>query len=48
MRQYLKINDDWIFIKENVGAEAAVTAEGERISLPHTATWQRMRQCRRR
>lgn len=36
MRQNFKINDDWMFIKENVGVEAAMTAEGERISLPHT------------
>ena len=36
MRQKQKINDGWIFIKENVGAEAAVTAEGESVSLPHT------------
>lgn len=36
MRQTYKINDDWIFIKENVGMEAAMTAVGEHISLPHT------------
>lgn len=36
MGQKVKINDNWIFLKENVGLEAAVTAEGEKISLPHT------------
>lgn len=36
MRQTYKINDDWIFIKENVGMEAAMTAVGDHISLPHT------------
>ncbi|MDO4305192.1 MAG: glycoside hydrolase family 2 TIM barrel-domain containing protein [Eubacteriales bacterium] len=36
MGQKIKINDNWIFLKENVGPEAAVTAEGEKISLPHT------------
>ena len=36
MRQKWKINDGWIFIKENVGIETAVTAEGESVSLPHT------------
>lgn len=34
MRQTYKINDDWIFIKENVGMEAAMTAVRGHISFP--------------
>ena len=36
MRKKILCMEDWKFIKEDVGAEAAVSAEGTMLSLPHT------------
>lgn len=36
MRSVTKINQDWIFIKENVGAASAASAPGVKIDIPHT------------
>lgn len=36
MRKIINLNDDWKFIKEDVGAADAVTTGGEHVSLPHT------------
>lgn len=36
MRKIININDNWKFIKENVGYDEAIISKGEKISLPHT------------
>lgn len=36
MRSVTKINNDWIFIKDNVGVVAATSAPGVEINIPHT------------
>ncbi|RKL65521.1 beta-galactosidase [Salipaludibacillus neizhouensis] len=36
MRKTILINDDWKFVKENVGAEKVFVAQGEKINIPHT------------
>lgn len=36
MRKLINWNENWSFIKENIGAEAAAAAEGEVLNLPHT------------
>ena len=36
MRRTQLINDNWKFVKENVGVEAAVSANGIGIDIPHT------------
>lgn len=36
MRQITSINADWIFIKENISADKAMTANGDKVNIPHT------------
>ncbi len=36
MRKVINLNNNWTFIKENVGHQSAVNAPGESISIPHT------------
>ena len=36
MRNTILINNDWKFVKENVGVEKVLTAPGNLINLPHT------------
>lgn len=36
MRQITSINANWIFIKENISVDNAMTAKGEKINIPHT------------
>ncbi len=36
MRRIININDGWKFVKEDVGAEQAAGAPGERVNVPHT------------
>lgn len=36
MRKTLLINDNWKFVKENIGMEKVFSASGEIINLPHT------------
>lgn len=36
MRTVTNLNESWKFVKENVGAEAAVSAEGIAVNVPHT------------
>ncbi len=36
MRKIVNINQGWKFIKQDVGAEAALQAEGEQVNIPHT------------
>ncbi len=36
MRKIVNINGNWLFTKENVGFEAAVSKANEKINLPHT------------
>jgi beta-galactosidase len=36
MRKTILINEDWKFVKENVGAVEEFAALGEKVSLPHT------------
>ncbi len=36
MRRTMLINEDWKFVKENVGAEKVFSAQGEKVNIPHT------------
>jgi len=36
MRKVINLNNNWTFIKENVGHQSAVNTTGESISIPHT------------
>ena len=36
MRKITNINDNWKFIKADVGFENAVNAEGIEVNVPHT------------
>ncbi|MFC4323729.1 glycoside hydrolase family 2 protein [Litchfieldia salsa] len=36
MRKSILINEDWKFVKENVGAEKVFATQGEKINIPHT------------
>ncbi|WP_078549604.1 glycoside hydrolase family 2 protein [Litchfieldia alkalitelluris] len=36
MRKTILINEDWKFVKENVGAEKIFGTQGEKINIPHT------------
>ncbi len=36
MRQITSINNNWVFIKENISIDNAMTVQGEQINLPHT------------
>ena len=36
MRQITSINANWIFIKENISVDNAMTTKGEKINIPHT------------
>lgn len=36
LRKTININDSWIFVKENITLEKAMTSKGEHIDLPHT------------
>jgi len=36
MRNYTLLNEDWKFIKEDVGVEKALSTQGSKIQIPHT------------
>ena len=36
MRTITLFNDNWVFIRQDVGAEAAASTAGETVKLPHT------------
>lgn len=36
MRKTILINENWKFVKENVGAAEVFTAPGEKVNIPHT------------
>lgn len=36
MRNYININEDWVFIKRNISPDEAMTAVGEKINVPYT------------
>ena len=36
MRTVLKINEDWLFIKNEAAAPKTTPQDGERVNLPHT------------